>query len=124
MIFLVSSIIDFFDQNSWIKTVIKGTTLEFIISCFSVKTNVKQIFSTAQGGKFKSLSGLRAILTFYMVVVHTYESGLIFIFNKNYYMSGSYKMTEDYRNMFIPNILLMDIFMLISGSLSLFKNID
>ena len=124
MIFLVSSIIDFFDQNSWIKTAIKGTTLEFIIVCFSVKRNVKPIFSTEQEGKFKSLVGLRAILTFYVVVVHTYEFGLVFAYNRNHYLSGSFKMTEDYRNMFIPNMLLMDIFMFISGSFSLFKNID
>lgn len=115
-IFAVSSIIDALDERSAIRIAFRGSTTEFIIRCFSLKRNSRVIFSVAQDGKFKSLEGLRAILTYYVVLLHTYEFGLAFMYNKNHYHSGSYKMVEDYRNMVLPNILLMDNFFLISGT--------
>ena len=116
-VFLLCSIIDCLPETSLIRKIVSKTSLEFYVKCFSVKRNAKTVFSLKQYGKFKSLDGFRAILTFYVVLLHTYEIGLLGFFNRNHYLSASFKMTMDYRNMFLPNLMLMDNFILVSGFL-------
>ena len=115
VVFLLSSVIDCMPNTSLIWKTIEKTSLEFYIKCFSLKRNTSSVFGLKQYGKFKSLDGFRVILTAFVVLLHNYELGIIFVFNKNHYFSGSYEMTQDYKNMFLPNILLMDNFMLVSG---------
>ena len=82
-----------------------------------MKTNLKSIFDTKQYEKFKAMDGMRAFLSLWVIIVHTYESGLLIGHVRNYYLSSVYKMAKDYRNMLIPNPMLMDNFMFISGTL-------
>ena len=94
---------------------LENTSIGFLIKCFSVKNNSKAIFSLEQYEKFKALDGFRAVLTLWVVWVHTYESGYLIMNIRNYYHSSPYKAMYNYRNMLIPNPLLMDNFVLISG---------
>ncbi|XP_054166938.1 nose resistant to fluoxetine protein 6-like [Oppia nitens] len=116
-IFILSTIIDCLPDSLFKKMLLSIPNISFIIKCFSGKSNAQSIFGLQQYGKFKALDGFRAILTFYCVVLHTYEFGQLFMFNRNHYLSSSFKMALDYRNMFLPNILLMDNFVLLSGFL-------
>ncbi|XP_054166939.1 nose resistant to fluoxetine protein 6-like [Oppia nitens] len=116
-IFILSTIIDCLPDSLLKKKLLSIPNIGFIIKCFSGKSNAQSILGLQQYGKFKALDGFRAILTFYCVVVHTYEFGQLFMFTRNHYQSSSYKMILDYRNMFLPNILIMDNFVLLSGFL-------
>ncbi|XP_054166940.1 uncharacterized protein LOC128964376 [Oppia nitens] len=114
-IFILSTTIDFLPDSLLKIKLLTIPIIGFIIKCFSGKSNAQSIFGLQQYGKFKALDGFRAILTFYCVVLHTYEFGLLSMFTRNHYQSSSYKMILDYRNMYLPNILLMDNFVLLSG---------
>ncbi|XP_054166941.1 uncharacterized protein LOC128964377, partial [Oppia nitens] len=97
ILFILSTLFDCLPDSLLKKKLLSIPNIGFIIKCFSGKSNAQSIFGLQQYGKFKALDGFRAILTFYCVVLHTYEFGLIFTFTRNHYHSSSYKMAFDYR---------------------------
>ncbi len=89
----------------------------FIAKSFSIKTNFKTIFNTKSANdKLSSLDGIRAILSFWVLIEHEYMSGLIPIHTKNYVSSASVRMGAEDKYMFLKNINLVDTFFLIGGS--------
>ncbi|XP_054166937.1 uncharacterized protein LOC128964372 [Oppia nitens] len=114
---LLSTIIDLMPKTMFINRWIANTTIGYIVNCFSGRQSAKQLFSLRQYEKLKAMDGMKAGLTFWVILVHTYESGVLVVHVRNYFLSVVYRMKDDYRNMLIPNPLLMDNFMFISAIL-------
>ena len=116
LMFVLSSVIDCMPKSSIISKTVEKHCLAFYIKCFSLKRNTNSVFGLKQYEKFKSLDGFRAILTFFVILLHNYElANAFFMFNKNHYLSAAYELTQDYKNMFYVNTQLMDNFFLVSG---------
>jgi hypothetical protein len=92
------------------------TSLIAIVKSFSAITNFKAIFTTKSvNQKFSSIDGIRAIVSFWVLVEHEYMSGLILIHTKNYSSSASFRMGLEDKYMFLKNVNIVDTFFLIGG---------
>jgi hypothetical protein len=90
--------------------------ISYIAKSFSIKTNFKKIFNTESANdKLSSLDGIRAILSFWVLIEHEYMSGLIPIHTKNYVSSASVRMGAEDKYMFLKNVNIVDTFFLIGG---------
>ncbi len=94
----------------------KETSLIAIVKSFSAITNFNAIFTTKSvNQKFSLIDGIRAIVSFWVLVEHEYMSGLILIHTKNYSSSASFRMGLEDKYMFVKNLNLVDTFFLIGG---------
>jgi hypothetical protein len=64
------------------------------------------------------MDGIRGILAFWMFLEHEYESGFLFLHQKQFAQSSTYKMTYDIKYIGLINFNVTDTFFLMGGKIN------
>jgi hypothetical protein len=114
LLVLLGTLLDFIRNE--LRVTFKNPIAITISDSFSVIKNMKPLINTKPiNKKLSSIDGIRALFTFYGILSHEYQSGLLLVHTKNVRTSASWRMFFDNKYWILNNWHFVDTFFMVGG---------